>query len=318
MEFQGDVGRIEAGTGWYNEPIDSGEGFYGYGTVADFYRNIPPSEGGIFSAMIPSEVALARRSQIPSLQPHYEYHPQPYVLANPPPRRGRSGRPAVVKPPASLSTTYFGFNPGGEFPGFWTLDGVRIEGEPPPGAAGPVWSKDLNRAREGGLVRNFQEGGLASLLQGGSPVPAAPVEAQLSEEVVSGDGRQEAIAVFSEARVAIEGNHPNPNVALERFVELFGIDALEKLRDIVKGDLGDGMSDSIPGTIDGEEEVALSEGEFVVPSDAVSGIGNGSTNAGARRLMDMVDQVRVARTGTPGQAPAIDPAQMGIGGLIRR
>jgi hypothetical protein len=70
---------------------------------------------------------------------------------------------------------------------------------------------------------------------------------------------------------------------------------------------GDGMSDSIPATIAGKRPARLAEGEFVVPSDVVSAIGNGSTNAGARELYAMMDRVRQKRTGKPTQAKAIKP-----------
>jgi hypothetical protein len=71
---------------------------------------------------------------------------------------------------------------------------------------------------------------------------------------------------------------------------------------------GDGMSDDIPAVIGGEEpqKAALADGEFVVPADVVSGIGNGSTEAGSRKLYEMMDRVRMARTGREKQAPAID------------
>jgi hypothetical protein len=71
---------------------------------------------------------------------------------------------------------------------------------------------------------------------------------------------------------------------------------------------GDGMSDDIPAMIEGEQpqKAALADGEFVVPADVVSGIGNGSTEAGSRRLYEMMDRVRMARTGREKQAPEIE------------
>lgn len=69
---------------------------------------------------------------------------------------------------------------------------------------------------------------------------------------------------------------------------------------------GDGMSDSIPATINGKQEARLADGEFVVPADVVSHLGNGSSKAGAKRLYSMMDKVRSARTGTKKQAPAIN------------
>tara|TARA_R100001015_G_C4626776_1_gene185956 strand:+ start:877 stop:2001 length:1125 start_codon:yes stop_codon:yes gene_type:complete len=62
--------------------------------------------------------------------------------------------------------------------------------------------------------------------------------------------------------------------------------------------MGDGVSDEIPASIDGEQDVLLSENEFVIPADVVSGLGNGSSDAGAEKLFNMMDRVRKARTGT--------------------
>jgi len=72
---------------------------------------------------------------------------------------------------------------------------------------------------------------------------------------------------------------------------------------------GDGMSDEVYGDIAGNQEVALSEGEFIIPADVVSGIGNGSSKSGAEELYEMMDRIRKARTGTAEQPPEIDPDQ---------
>ena len=73
---------------------------------------------------------------------------------------------------------------------------------------------------------------------------------------------------------------------------------------------GDGMSDSIPASIEGKQEARLADGEFVVSSDVVSGLGNGSSKAGAKRLYEMMDRVRQARTGKKKQAPAVNPRKL--------
>ena len=70
---------------------------------------------------------------------------------------------------------------------------------------------------------------------------------------------------------------------------------------------GDGMSDSIPGVIGNKQPARLADGEFVVPADVVSHLGNGSTDAGAKRLYAMMDKVRKARTGTKKQGKKIKP-----------
>jgi hypothetical protein len=68
---------------------------------------------------------------------------------------------------------------------------------------------------------------------------------------------------------------------------------------------GDGMSDDIPATIDGKQKAALSDGEFVIPADVVSHLGNGSSRAGAKKLYSMMDNIRKARTGKERQAPEV-------------
>ena len=70
---------------------------------------------------------------------------------------------------------------------------------------------------------------------------------------------------------------------------------------------GDGMSDNIPATIGGRQPARLADGEFVVPADVVSHLGNGSTDAGAKKLHGMMDKVRMDRTGKKKQAPAVNP-----------
>lgn len=68
---------------------------------------------------------------------------------------------------------------------------------------------------------------------------------------------------------------------------------------------GDGMSDHVRANIDGVQEARLSDGEFVIPADVVSGLGNGSTEAGSKQLHAMMDRVRQKRTGKKRQAPQI-------------
>jgi hypothetical protein len=109
------------------------------------------------------------------------------------------------------------------------------------------------------------------------------------------------------------------------FVQRFGEDALKMLMAKLKGGQqqapqggqgrymqgpGDGLSDSIPATVDGQQPSALSSGEFVIPADAVSHLGNGSNQSGAKELYNMIDRLRQERTGSPTPPPAIN--QQGI------
>jgi hypothetical protein len=69
----------------------------------------------------------------------------------------------------------------------------------------------------------------------------------------------------------------------------------------------DGMADEVPAHIDNKRPAALSDGEFVIPADVVSHLGNGNSNAGASRLYEMMDRVREARTGNRKQGIQINP-----------
>lgn len=70
---------------------------------------------------------------------------------------------------------------------------------------------------------------------------------------------------------------------------------------------GDGMSDNIPAKIGNTQPARLADGEFVVPADVVSHLGNGSTDAGAKQLYKMMDKIRHARTGNKKQGKKINP-----------
>jgi hypothetical protein len=67
------------------------------------------------------------------------------------------------------------------------------------------------------------------------------------------------------------------------------------------------MADKVPARIDGQQEARLSDGEFVIPADVVSHLGNGNSDAGAKLLKEMMSRVRKARTGNNKQGKEIDP-----------
>jgi len=126
----------------------------------------------------------------------------------------------------------------------------------------------------------------------------------------------------------IQGEIDNPDqqqVILGQFVAQFGQEALQDLvARVQSGDIpsgpkegdgmvegaGDGMSDMVPASMEGDQDVLLSDGEFVVPADVVSGIGNGSSDAGSNKLEDMMDRVRQLRTGGTTQPPAVPDEMM--------
>ena len=137
------------------------------------------------------------------------------------------------------------------------------------------------------------------------------------------EGDMEANKIIDDAVNAIKGVSDSPEIALGVFVAKYGEEALEDLIErvndgefdqprednMIEGE-GDGMDDKVPATLEGEQDVMLSDGEFVVPADVVSGIGNGSSDAGARELEDMMTRVRQLRTGKKEQPEQVPQEMM--------
>jgi hypothetical protein len=109
-----------------------------------------------------------------------------------------------------------------------------------------------------------------------------------------------------------------PNLALSRLSQpAFNEGAVGGMQQFAAGGSprflsggGDGMSDSIKASIEGNQEARLADGEFVIPADVVSHLGNGSSKAGAKQLYSMMDRVRQARVGTKKQGRAIKPRKL--------
>jgi hypothetical protein len=169
------------------------------------------------------------------------------------------------------------------------------------------------------IAKNYAEGG--PLEEEGM----SPMDMGLGGMTEDGMNDKELI---SGAIDVIQGEISDPDqqkVILAQFVSQFGQEALQDLvARVQSGDIpsepkegdgmvegaGDGMSDMIPASMEGEQDVLLSDGEFVVPADVVSGIGNGSSDAGANKLEEMMGRVRELRTGGKTQPPAIPDEMM--------
>jgi hypothetical protein len=146
---------------------------------------------------------------------------------------------------------------------------------------------------------NFQEGGV-------TPNP----ETQLVEQTIS--------AVLGKV------SQEEADIIINMFISEFGQEAFEMLREqalqsvvpnaqtegVIRGQ-GGGMDDMVNGMIGTEQPVAVSPGEYIVPADVVSGLGDGSTDGGVQELDGMLDRVRQTRTGT-----TVQPAPMRTGGVL--
>ena len=138
-----------------------------------------------------------------------------------------------------------------------------------------------------------QAAGIAALAK---PKPVtAPVVKEPPETIPPGPGEQPAPASD------VINLLPVPKASLAHG----GVATLAKGRYL--NGATDGMADQIPANIEGKQEARLSHGEFVIPADVVSHLGNGNSEAGAQRLYDMMDKIRKARTGTPKQGKQINP-----------
>lgn len=110
---------------------------------------------------------------------------------------------------------------------------------------------------------------------------------------------------------------------IEAFIAQYGGRAYQQLREQVLASIrpgaqtdgliqgpGSGMEDQIPGQTADGQGIAVSPGEYIVPADVVSGLGDGSSEAGAQQLDDMLRRVRTARHGDPNQPPPIDQSMV--------
>ena len=123
-----------------------------------------------------------------------------------------------------------------------------------------------------------------------------------------GGGVADAQALTDEQAMGLAAlNKANPASFPVKTMNKGGIATAAKKEGMYLDGATDGMADEIPAMIDEEQPAMLSDGEFVIPADVVSHLGNGNSDAGAKVLEEMMDEVRVARTGTKKQAPEIDP-----------
>tara|TARA_R100000656_G_scaffold7064_2_gene8449 strand:- start:1476 stop:2171 length:696 start_codon:yes stop_codon:yes gene_type:complete len=122
----------------------------------------------------------------------------------------------------------------------------------------------------------------------------------------------QATLLIEQTMMAVLGQLPEEEaeVIIVQFINEFGEEAFQMLREqalqaavpgaqtegMIQGP-GGGMDDEVQGMIGSEQPVAVSPGEFIVPADVVSGLGDGSSDAGAAKLDGMMDEVRMAKTG---------------------
>lgn len=180
-----------------------------------------------------------------------------------------------------------------------------------PGAGGPMIGAGLDPnyfRRLGQQQRGFASGGLAALNP--KSVPGAEAGSSFGNDMFPQAGVQspmysQATQMPMERAVLRSGYEQmtDPGTGDQVFAQ-GGLTALKHGR-AIRGP-GDGMSDNVPAMIGGVEPAALADGEYVLPADLVSHIGNGSTEAGTRKLDAMMARIRKARTGSSKQGKQIN------------
>ena len=154
--------------------------------------------------------------------------------------------------------------------------------------------------------------GMRFMLAGGDTNMSPPVD---PSQMPVGPAQQSADptqVLIEQTIMAVLGQLPEEQaeVVVNQFINEFGEEAFQMLRDqtlnavvpgaqtegMIEGE-GGGMDDLVPGMIGNQQQVAVSPGEYIVPADVVSGLGDGSSDAGADKLDAMMDDVRVAKTG---------------------
>jgi hypothetical protein len=166
-----------------------------------------------------------------------------------------------------------------------------------PGAGGTRYGGDVTFTPQGSSPIG---GGIASLV--GNTTSADPAAQQLIKDVQA----------INTPRAALrEYDTPENIQRRERYAE----GGMTEGRYLQGGT--DGMADEIPAQIGEDQPAALSHGEFVIPADVVSHLGNGNSDAGAKKLYSMMDKIREARTGSKEQGKEINPDKFMPGGLAK-
>jgi hypothetical protein len=211
-----------------------------------------------------------------------------------------------LNPPAVIDTTQPGTTPGGS-PG--TRPGTTPDDRIEPKAAG-------------GTIKSYSPRGYLEMIQGyneGGEIEETMME---DSDAPMTDGSRQLIPL---TQAAILGQLPEDQTddVIQKFIDLHGNRAFRKLREetlesvangsrkegMVEGHTG-GMDDMVDGVIGSSERVAVSPGEFIIPADVVSMLGDGNSDSGRHKLEQMMSRVRKDKTGSTKQARPINSAKV--------
>tara|TARA_Y100001968_G_scaffold289524_1_gene292608 strand:+ start:796 stop:2685 length:1890 start_codon:yes stop_codon:yes gene_type:complete len=180
-------------------------------------------------------------------------------------------------------------------------------------------------AKEGDPLANLPEGydeyGLEYLRRYGVPMNFM---AEGGETKNMPDQKTDRLISLAQQAIRGELEEEEADAIIQMFIDELGVEAFRALREVTleeivpgsqkEGEIvgqGGGMDDLVPGMIGNNQRLAASPGEYIVPADVVSGLGDGSTDAGVQELDGMLDRVRMERTATTQQ-----PAPLPKGGVL--
>ena len=162
-------------------------------------------------------------------------------------------------------------------------------------------------------------GGFGGFAKGGSiryQVGEGIAELEEGAEMTEGNGQ-----LIEATIMVIQGMAPDQGIAdaiINQFIGLYGQEAFIALREkvlnpdgqaqtqgMIEG-FGGGMDDFVQGIAGSQDRIAASPGEYIVPADVGSQLGDGNSEEGSRKLDGMLERTRMAKTGTREQAPPID------------
>ena len=185
-----------------------------------------------------------------------------------------------------------------------------------PGSGGTRYGGDVSFVPKGSSPIG---GGLASLIGGGLTGGTAPVDANGKPVLTADNGMTEAYLQAANKAPALRAIDAPENMMRtidpSQYETNYAVGGMAKGR-YLQGET-DGMADKIPAQIGKDQPAALSHGEFVIPADVVSHLGNGNSDAGAKKLYSMMDKIRQARTGTKKQGKKINADKFMPGGLAQ-
>lgn len=161
------------------------------------------------------------------------------------------------------------------------------------------------------LRNTYQEGGDVEVTQETDKVEQLMQNPVIQEKMSEGDRE-----LLRNASLVVLGRLEDDGSIIQRFVELFGEEAYERLKSelmpqgeqnigLIEGE-GGGMDDMVDGQLGDQQKVALSPGEYIVPADVVSNLGDGNNEQGAAIMDDFLKRVRVEKHGTTEQPDPIN------------